>query len=171
MCAKLRGIVEFTAELYNESYELINSPDITMVIASEDGKKYSAHFSKLNNSYALTVGELPIGNYSWVASTNVGNKVYQKKGAFTVREVMLESMNIVADFELMKNISQATKGKFYTPGNMQQIKDEIMHNDQIKTVVSYNKHYSLMLNSWYFFIAIVLLLAIEWFLRKWGGGY
>jgi len=163
--------VEFTAELFNESYELINDPDITMVIASEEGKKYSAHFSKINNSYGLNIGELPIGNYTWNASVKYGNKVYQKNGAFTVREVMLESMNIVADFELLKNISYATKGKFYTPDKMQQIKDEIMHNDQIKSVVSYNKHYSMMLNSWWYFIAIVLILGIEWFLRKWGGGY
>jgi hypothetical protein len=163
--------IEFTAELFNESYELINDPDITMVIASEEGKKYSAHFSKINNSYGLNIGELPIGNYTWNASVNYGNKVYQKNGAFTVREVMLESMNIVADFELLKNISYATKGKFYTPDKMQQIRDEIMHNDQIKSVVSYNKHYSMMLNSWWYFIAIVLLLGIEWFLRKWGGGY
>ncbi len=163
--------VEFTAELFNESYELINDPDITMVILSEEGKKYSAHFSKINNSYGLNIGELPIGNYSWTASVKYGNKVYQKNGAFTVREVMLESMNIVADFELLKNISYATKGKFYTPDKMQQIRDEIMHNDQIKSVVSYNKHYSMMLNSWWYFIAIVLLLGIEWFLRKWGGGY
>jgi len=163
--------VEFTAELFNESYELINDPDITMDILSEEGKKYSAHFSKINNSYGLNIGELPIGNYTWNASVKYGNKVYQKNGAFTVRKVMLESMNIVADFDLLKNISYATKGKFYTPDKMQQIRDEIMHNDQIKSVVSYNKHYSMMLNSWWYFIAIVLLLGIEWFLRKWGGGY
>ena len=49
--------------------------------------------------------------------------------------------------------------------------EKIKNNDEIKPIASYQKKYSMMLNSIWYFIAIVLLLGIEWFLRKWNGGF
>jgi hypothetical protein len=48
---------------------------------------------------------------------------------------------------------------------------EIKANDNIKPIASYHKKYSMLLNSPWYLAAIVLLLGIEWFLRKWHGGY
>lgn len=163
--------VEFNAELYNESYELINDPDIKMVIKGGHDTTYEEQFSKQNNGYYLNVGELPVGNYTWTATTQVGNKHYEKSGSFSVQEILLETVNLVADHDLLKSLSSATGGKFYTKDNMQQVVKDIKNNDNIKPVATYHKNYATMLNSPWYFLAIVLLLGIEWFLRKWNGGY
>ncbi len=84
---------------------------------------------------------------------------------------MIETSNLIANHTLLHSISQATNGKFYTPENMADIEKEIKNNDNIKPVVSYQKNYKLLLDSPIYFILIILLLGIEWFLRKWGGGY
>ncbi len=163
--------LSFSAELYNEAYELINDQDVTMTITNEEGIKYDYRFSKQFNSYYLNIGKLPIGNYSWQAAASIGNKNYTKSGRFSVQEVMIETSNLIANHTLLHSISQATNGKFYTPENMADIEKEIKNNDNIKPVVSYQKNYKLLLDSPIYFILIILLLGIEWFLRKWGGGY
>lgn len=163
--------VEFSAELYNDSYELINEPDIKMVIKGSGDTTYEAQFSKQNNGYYLNVGELPVGNYTWTATTQAGKRKLEKSGRFSIQEVMLETANLVADHDLLKSISTATNGQFFPKENLNRIVKEIKQNDQIKPIATYRKHYSMLLNSYWYLIAIVLLLGIEWFLRKWNGGY
>ena len=161
----------FNAELYNDAYELVNDHDVTLTITNQEGIKYDYRFSKQFNAYYLNIGKLPAGNYSWHASTSIGNKNYSKSGQFSVREVMIEVTNLVANHAVLQSVSQVTNGKFYTPDNMSDIENEIKNNDNIKPVVSYNKSYHLILDSPIYFIFIILLFGIEWFLRKWGGGY
>ena len=162
--------VVITAELYNESYELVNDADVSIVITAEDGKKYEQQLSKQNNQYVLNMGELPVGEYSWLCSTKYGKNSYSKSGVFSVDEVLLESTNLVADHGLLQSIATATNAKFFLPEEMQQIEQEIKNNDNIKPIANYSKKYNLLLSSWVYFACIMLLLAIEWFLRKWNGG-
>lgn len=163
--------VEFTAELYNESYELINEPDVTLTYRDEAGNEYDARFSKQYNGYSLNLGRLPVGNYTWKASVSNGGMQYTKSGSFIVSEVLLEAMNLVADHDLLKNMAQASNGHFYTDDQIGEIENAIRNNENIKSIVSYTKKYGLMLDTWWYFAVICLLLGAEWFLRKWGGGY
>lgn len=163
--------VEFNAELYNESYELINEPDIRFVLTDESGKEYVSQFSKQNSGYNLNLGKLPVGDYTWEASTVAGTKTYKKSGSFTVQEIMLESMNLVANRDVMRAIAEQSEGQCFNVNEMEQLEKVIKENDDIKPVVNYNKKYTLILNSWIYLTLIVLLLGIEWFMRKWGGGY
>ena len=163
--------VEFSAELYNESHELINTPDVKMTVKGRGDTIYEAQFSKQNNAYYLNMGQLPVGTYSWKATTKLGNKSYEKSGTFSVQEIFIETANIVADFDLLKNISQTTDGKFFSSRDLDKVSKEIRSNNNIKPIAKYNKKYSMLLDSPWYLAAIILLLAIEWFLRKWHGGY
>ena len=162
--------VVITAELYNESYELVNDADVSIVITAEDGKKYEQQLSKQNNQYVLNMGELPVGSYSWLCTTKYGKNSYSKSGVFSVDEVLLESTNLVADHSLLQSIATTTGAKFFLPEDMQRIEKEIKSNDNIKPIANYSKKYNLLLSSWLYFACIMLLLAVEWFLRKWNGG-
>ena len=163
--------VEFTAEVYNESYELITDPDVRFVLTDGNGKEYVSQFSKQNSSYYLNLGKLPVGDYSWEASTVAGTKTYKKSGSFSVQEILLESMNLVANRDVMRAIADNTNGQCFDVRDMENLEKVIKENDDIKPVVTYNKKYTLILNSWIYLAFIILLLGIEWFMRKWGGGY
>lgn len=163
--------VEFSAELYNESHELVNTPDVKLTIKGSGDTTYDAQFSKQNNAYYLNMGELPVGTYTWTAKTQLGNKSYEKSGTFSVQEIFVETANLVADFDLLKSIAQTSGGKFFSRNEMEKVVKEIKANENIKPIASYHKKYSMLLNSLWYFAAIVLLLGVEWFLRKWHGGY
>jgi hypothetical protein len=163
--------VEFTAELYNDSYELISDPDVSMTLTNSKGKTFEYQFSKQHNAYALNMGILPVDDYQWNAATKVGNNPYRKSGAFTVKEVQLESKNLVADHALLQSMSQMSNGKFFTDKQIGEVSTAIHDNPNITTIATYIKKYSLLLNSWLYLTLILALLAAEWFLRKWNGGY
>lgn len=163
--------VEFSAELYNESGELLNTPDVKLTVKGSGDTTYDAQFSKQNNAYYLNMGELPVGTYTWTAKTQLGNKSYEKSGSFSVQEIFVETANLVANHDLLRSIAQTSNGKYFDRGEMEKVVKEIKANDNIKPVASYQKKYSMLLNSPWYLAAIVLLLGIEWFLRKWHGGY
>lgn len=163
--------LEFSAELYDESYELISDPEVKMVMTDEKGNQYSSLFSKKNNAYYLKMTDFPPGTYKWVASTAYGNKQYSKSGSFMVRPVEAETQNLVADHALLKSMAQNSDGLFYEVADMQNLIKDIGNNDNIKTIASYSKNYNLLLNSWLYFVVLILLMGVEWFLRKWAGGY
>jgi len=163
--------VEFSAELYNESHELVNTPDVKLTIKGSGDTTYDAQFSKQNNAYYLNMGELPAGTYTWTAKTQLGTKSYEKSGSFSVQEIFVETANLVANHDLLRSIAQTSGGKYFNRSEMENVVKEIKANDNIKPVASYQKKYSMLLNSPWYLAAIVLLLGIEWFLRKWHGGY
>ncbi|MBO7647936.1 MAG: hypothetical protein J6S48_01125, partial [Bacteroidales bacterium] len=152
-------------------YELINEPDIKMVLKGGGDTTYEAQFSKQNNSYYLNMGELPLGNYTWTATTQIGSKRLEKSGRFAIQAVMLETANLVADHDLLKGMAKVTGGQYFEKDKIAEVADVIKKNDNIKPIATYTKKYSMLLNSPWYLAAIVLLLGIEWFLRKWNGGY
>jgi len=163
--------IDITAELYNESYELNNEPDVQFQYTDKDGKKHELIFSKQNNAYFLSLGKLPVGTYLWSANVKFGAQSYTKSGLFTVKEIHLETLNLVANHALLQNIAENTHGKFYTAKDFSSLENEIRNNENIKTIASYQKRYSLFLHSWWYYFTIIVLLGTEWFFRKWGGGY
>jgi hypothetical protein len=52
------------------------------------------------------------------------------------------------------------------PAQISQLADMIRKNDNIKTVVYEDKHYSDIIDVKWLFVLILLLLSGEWFLRK-----
>ena len=117
------------------------------------------------------MGELPLGNYTWTATTQVGKQRLEKSGRFAVQAVMLETANLVADHDLLKSMAKVTGGQYFDKEHIADVAKAIQKNDNIKPIASYQKKYAMMLNSPWYLAAIVLLLGIEWFLRKWNGGY
>ena len=84
---------------------------------------------------------------------------------------MLETANLIADHDLLKSISTATNGQFFTRDQIKEVAKAIKANENIKTIATYKKRYKMLLSSPWYLGAILLLLGIEWFLRKWNGGY
>ena len=67
--------------------------------------------------------------------------------------------------------AKVTGGQYFDKEHIADVAKAIQKNDNIKPIASYQKKYAMMLNSPWYLAAIVLLLGIEWFLRKWNGGY
>ena len=60
--------VLFEAEIYNESFELIQNQEIDLKILGENGRSYQYNLSKNGKGYELNAGRLGPGIYSYEAS-------------------------------------------------------------------------------------------------------
>lgn len=159
------------AEVYNKSYELDNSSDVSITIKNETGSEFPFNFSKTSNRYELKAGILPAGNYSYVAKTIVNGKEYVKTGEFTITELKAEQTNSIANHQLLFNLSDVTNGKMYFPNQLNELEKDIKSRGDIVNIIYNKKEVNDLINlKWVFFI-LLLLLSLEWFSRKRNGAY
>ena len=163
--------VEFNSEVYNESYELINHPEVEITIINDEGKKYPFVFSKTGNSYHLDAGTFPVGTYQYLAKTNFGNKAYKTNGEFIVSALNIETVNTIADHNLLFRLAKSKDGEMVYPLQMNDIYDLINDREDIKTIVYTQKRIEELINIKWVLILIIVLLTAEWFMRKRSGAY
>lgn len=163
--------IVFDAELYNQSYELINQPEVKMIVRNEEGKSYEYNFSRSGNGYRLEAANLPVGNYTYAASVKTTDKSYSATGKFTVSPLQLEFLNPVANHQLLYQISNETGGKFFYHTQFNELEKAITENQNIKPVLYDTFKTDSIINLKWIFFLIVSLLSVEWFVRKYMGGY
>ncbi|MFD0763969.1 hypothetical protein ACFQZI_03850 [Mucilaginibacter lutimaris] len=154
------------AELYNDALELINTPDVKINLKSQSGKNYSFLFTRSGQSYQLNAGTLPIGEYTYQATTSIGKQAFTANGQITVKQLNLEARQSTANHQLLRGMAAQSGGKMLLPSQLTQLASLIRKNENIKTVVYEDKHYSDLIDVKWVFILILLLLSAEWFLRK-----
>ena len=150
-------MVEFEAELFNESYEMINQPDVNLTIRDEQDKSFPFLFGKTEKAYYLNAGTFPVGKYTYSASVKVGKNLYQKNGAFVITQMNLETMNLVADHNLLFRLAKEHGGEMVYPKNMDDLVEKINSREDIKPVIYTQKRFSdLVGNLWVFLVILVL---------------
>ena len=158
--------VILNAELYNDALELINTPDVKIDLKSASGKSYSFLFTRTGQSYQLNAGTLPIGEYSYTASTKNGPDQFHASGQLTVKPLNLETRQSAANHQLLNSIARQSGGQMLSPSQISRLAGLIRKNNNIKTVVYEDKHYKEIIDLKWIFLLILSLLSLEWFLRK-----
>jgi hypothetical protein len=159
------------AELYNESYELINSTEVKMALTNENGDVFNYVFNSAGNSYALNIGKLPYGIYTYKVEVNDSRDKLVKNGSFIVKEVNVEWSKVSADFSVLQDLSSRTGGEFFVPSELDELK-KVFDDSSTFPVIPYSieKKQSVLNEKW-IFILILLLLTTEWLIRKYKGRY
>ena len=163
--------IGFTAELYNESYELINDSDAFLEVRDSSGNVYDFTFSKQANSYSIDIGRFPIGEYTYRGFTDFGGVRLQANGRFSVKEIQLELYNTTADHSLLYQLADKYGGSVYYPDQLEALASAIRNDDSLKPVIYSSARNTPLLNIRWLFGILLFLLGFEWFLRRYFGGY
>jgi hypothetical protein len=158
--------VEMEAELYNSSYELVNEPDVNVVITGQEQKNYPLTFSRSEHAYYLNAGILPVGNYTYVASVSLGKTNFQKRGSFFIEQINKEFFRLTADHQLLHRIAETHGGEMVYPADIEKIGDKINSRDDIRSVSIIEKKFTGLVGNPWLFILILALLSAEWIARK-----
>lgn len=159
------------AELFNESFELDNSPDVDIEITHENGQKYQAVFDKTNEKYQLNMGRLPVGIYSFSAQSKLGEISYSESGSFSVSKIQIEGIETEANFQVLSQMSYKTGGKFFLSVQVDELIHLVEQNANLQLRQIEQQVYQEFLSMKWLFYIILFLLALEWFLRKFWGIY
>ena len=161
--------VEFDAEVFNPSYELVNEPEVNMIITNADKKQFTYTFSKINKSYHLNAGNFPPGDYTYESKVKINEQIYVQKGELTVKPLLAEFTNTTADHALLFTISKNTGGTLFYPKQTEQLQKILLENENIKTLVHEQKQVNDLINIRTLFFILLVLLSLEWFIRKYNG--
>ncbi len=164
--------IYFDAELYNQSYELINEPDVALTITNEAGKNFNFTFDRNGNrSYSLNASYFPVGNYTFKGSVMSNGEQLTYDGQFSVQPIQLELYETTANHSLLKMLSDKYGGQLLYPDQLnglpQSIKDK---GTVLPTIYETSKTRSVINLKWIFFI-LLSLLTLEWFIRRYFGSY
>jgi hypothetical protein len=163
--------VTFGAELYNDNYELTNDPDVAMSIRNRDGKEFTYTFNKLGKAYTLNAGILPVGPYTFKATTNFNGQALVYEGKFSVQPIELELFETTANHAVLRQLSAKFGGETVFPTQLSSIADKIKANETVKPVIYQTTQTNPLINLKWIFALLALLLAGEWFLRRYFGAY
>ena len=163
--------IELEAEVYNESYELINEPEINLTIINSENKKFLYTFSKTATAYRLNAGMMPGGEYKFEAKVKVGAKIYTQQGSFSVSPLQVELTNTIADHQLLYSLSDKHDGEMIYPDALKVIAEKLNSRTDIKSVSYSQKKLSDLINLKWIFFLLLALLSFEWFIRKRNGAY
>lgn len=164
-------IIRLEAELYNQTYELVNDPDVNIIVKDAEGKEYPYIFKRTQNAYELDIPGLSEGNYSYTASTQWAGNDYTYSGKFSIQPTQLESFQTEANHQMLYRLAQESGGQFFQENQWASLLDAIQNNQSIKpTTYELVKNQSVLNYKWLFFL-LVLLLSFEWGVRKYLGGY
>jgi len=163
--------IDFTAELYNDNYELINDADVNLVVTNQDKKEFVFTFNKQGKSYIINIGQFPVGDYTYKGSVKQNGTIMTHSGQFSVQPVQQELFETTADHSVLRALSQKYDGIMVHPNEMDKIVANIEEKGVVKpTIYTTNKTRSIINLKW-LFASLVVLLGLEWFLRRYFGSY
>jgi hypothetical protein len=163
--------VQFFSELYNQSYELVNNPEIGITITGSDDKTYPFTFSRTERAYALNAGYFASGDYRYTATARFQDQTLTASGRFTVSPLQVETNETVADHQVLYAMAEKYDGEMFYPSETGRLPDLLQQREDIKPVVfTQNKLRDIINLKWVFFL-LLLLISTEWFMRKRSGAY
>jgi len=163
--------VSFTGELYNASYELINTPDVNLSVKNADGKEYNFLLNRVGKGYQLNAGVLPTGSYNYKATASYNGKDWSSEGQFTVQPLQFEFINITADHNILKAISTESAGQFFGQKELKELYEVIKKSAALKPVLITEKSSQTLLSMPLLLLLLLVALSLEWGIRRYIGIY
>lgn len=162
--------VVFESQVYNELFEQVYGQKIEIELTNEKGETYQHSYVTSPGGSRYRMGGLQEGVYKYSASTEINGSLAKVGGEFLVVEQNIESQNLTADFNLLRKWSANTGGKFYKIQDLDQLSSDfsqIKAQSRIHTEESFNP----LINLKIVFFFLLALISVEWFARKYLGGY
>lgn len=163
--------VVLEAELYNAAYELVNDPDVQVNVTNEESEVFPFTFNRSGEAYSLDAGFLPVGSYTYSASTTFNGEAYEANGQFSVRPVNLEARQTTANHQLLYQLAQQSGGALLHPDAISQLPSQITTRDDVRPILHDSYTTQAIINLKWIFFLVVLLAGLEWFIRRFNGAY
>ncbi len=162
--------VQFSAQVYDESFNPVNDAEVNIQINNKDQKESLVLSSIGGGLYEGSINPGFNGDYFFTGTALLNGKLLgDDKGSFNVGDVDIEMVETRMNYEFLNLLSNQTKGKYFSPEQ---------YNDLINTLDNLNKNSSKEklstseIHLWSderLLVIVILLFAIEWFVRKRSG--
>lgn len=160
-----------TAELYDEALNPIANAEIEVELINSKNEKIPFRFTYDSDGlYEYQIENLIAGDYKIIANSYVNNSLYKNAELnFSVENQNLEQNSSQMDFEFLNNLATVSNGKFYYLGNINNISTSINNINSTFNRETINRIEFRFWSNEIVLIIVIILLAVEWFIRKRAG--
>ena len=164
------GPVVMESQVYNDLYEPVFGNTIDLELRDEQGKLTNFRYVTGPGNSRYRIGGLKEGVYRYKASTEVKGKKEEVRGEFLLTEQNQEAQNLTADFGLLRKLAENTGGKFYKLEEANRLPSNISV-EQAKSLIHSEESFHPLINLKTVFFLLLVLISLEWFIRKYMGAY
>ena len=160
--------IKISAFYVDKNYKFDNRASLELTVTNRTTKKKKIiPFSLINNSYQVSVEGLAPGDYSY--KVTVANQKITSRGKFKISDYQIEEQFTNANHKKLNSLAIKTNGKLFYVDKIKGLLSELLNDKTYFTVQkSITKKQNLIDWKW-MLIVIVILLSIEWFIRKYYG--
>jgi len=164
-------LIQWEAQVYNKAYEPVSEAEIQLEVKDQNGNVYPYQFTNQNGAYHLHFDYLKAGEYQFYAEAVLADSSFVKDGNFVVNAWNMEKANRGANEELMRQISGKSGGKVYYPSQLELLINDLKNRPDFKPRSGFVQELVGMIDLRWIAVLLVILLSVEWFLRKRNGIY
>ena len=162
----LKETVNVNATAYNHEFELTNQAKLRVIITHEDGRKRELSLEQVLGQDGLyTARFIPPrrGEYRVTLVGTLGGKsIGEQSGLFEVAESYAEFTNAELNAQLLQTLANTSGGRYYTLEDASQMVNHIPLVESATSQLVDEEIWDMPL----IFAGVILLLGLEWFLRK-----
>ncbi len=158
--------VKLTANFFDQNYQF--DPNANLNISAADSlENIESQFILKNNAYEVDLGSLAPGTYNFKI-TETGTQL-SRSGSFEIIAYNIEQKFISANKNAMEALAENSETKIYYPNQIQDLIDSLLSKDKYKPVQKSQQKNVPLIDWYYLLFLLVLILAAEWFFRKYKG--
>lgn len=160
--------VIFRGQAYDDSYNAISGVDIKLQLTNPAGNVEDYFLSESSNGqYYIELNKLEEGTYRYKAEGRKDNvRIGQDQGQFSIGRSNVEHFRLQADREMLQQIALRTGGEFFYARNMEELAKRLKELPAMKPVRDYKKERTGLNEFFWPMILLLLLLSVEWIVRK-----
>lgn len=160
--------VIFRGQAYDDSYNAINGVDIKLQLTNPAGNVDDYFLSESSNGqYYIELSKLEEGTYRYKAEGRKDNiRIGQDQGQFSIGRSNVEHFRLQADREMLQQVALRTGGEFFHARDMEQVAARLKELPAMKPVRDYKKERTGLNEYFWPMILLLLLLSVEWVVRK-----
>ncbi|OQY28364.1 MAG: hypothetical protein B6244_07615 [Candidatus Cloacimonetes bacterium 4572_55] len=158
--------VNFSCQVYDQRFEPQTEADVVLTISKKGSDEILHESNMIDREEGRYLGQsdnLMPGDYTAEVTAQKGEaKFGSDRQSFTVSEYSLEYENTQMNETLLKQIAQNSDGKYFTPNRVGELPEHLILSERMKE----SGRDIVLWDHPGFFLLVMLLLGIEWTLRK-----
>ncbi|MFV8344536.1 hypothetical protein [Flavobacterium sp. ZB4P13] len=160
--------IEITAQFFNKNYEFDEKARLTIAVTNTKTKQTKNYdLLKGNNSYKVNLDGLKAGPYAFTVKELNSKTTYSS--SFEILDFDIEKQFVNPDVEKLTQLATQTQGKAYFSDQVDVLIKTLLENEEYKAIQK-NIITKTPLIDWIWLLVLIsILLATEWFVRKYNG--
>ncbi|MGZ9736247.1 hypothetical protein [Flavobacterium sp. GNP002] len=160
--------IEITAQFFNKNYEFDEKARLTIAITNTKNRQTKNYdLLKGNNSYKVNLDGLKAGSYVFTVKELNSKTTYSS--SFEILDFDIEKQFVNPDVEKLTQLATQTQGKAFFTDQVDVLIKTLLENEEYKAIEKNIVTKTPLIDWIWLLVLISILLATEWFVRKYNG--